>query len=130
MATVIVDAGDARTMCLTRIKELDDEFLKDKAEWLERAAKRPRRRGVWPFRYTYYASEAELEAHFNGSFYDRDSFSRYFNEESRLQQRSAHERKCLLGIIAAANVAESDLGSGKIELNEEEARCLNRLVVK
>lgn len=125
MATVTVSAEYAVHHCKARLENIRSEFEVDKEKWFSEQRIKQRKRGVWPFKYSYYPTETELQVHFegkNGSDYDL-----YFYPEECLLRKHSHEKGVLRGIVTAAEVAER-AGKADITLNSEEVSYLKRAV--
>lgn len=120
MATVTINAEYAASHCKARLEEIDAKYEADKEEWFKGQRTRPRRRGVWPFRYSYYPTEYELKRAFHGLDEDWHSIEYVF------QRRSSKERATLNGIVEAASVAKK-AGKLDITLDADEIARLNAI---
>lgn len=127
--TVMIDAEYAAGLCKGRLAEIEKQFERDKDEWFVNQRKITRRRGKWPFRYSYYPTDSELEAMFNGT--DADGWSRHYCPIQRLRRSSSNERTHLKNIVKAADVAiradDKNNGDGKISLSGDELAYFSQI---
>lgn len=136
MASVTIDAEYAARHCKARLSAIEAQYERDKAEWFSDRRKMKRRRGVWPFKYDYYPTDAELEDIFYGRGQDQWD---WWYPDYRLRTRYADEEGALRRIIRAAEVAIDDWNKrcpdvvaggcgGVITLNDGESALFRKLI--
>jgi hypothetical protein len=124
MATITINADYASRHCKARLESIEKQFEEDKAKWFEEQRDKQRKRGVWPFKYSYYPTQAELKADFEGK--NADNWMFYYCPEMRLRRKHSAEKGVLRAIVTAAEVA-GRAGEAEITLDSEEISYLKRV---